>query len=256
MFVMFENEHFAEQTEALIMNERQQDMIEFIGRKKRASVKALAAHFFVCEMTIRRDLKELERGGYIKRYNGGAVSIEDNAVLPVAARRLLNSKEKSILSKRAEKYLCDSLTVFIDSSTTCMHVISLLSEYKDIKIITNSVMNLLEAAKYHIPCILAGGDYYEPDMCTVGSETERLLRDINADIAFFSAMGISDDGIISDSDARQTAVRKAVMQNAAKKLFLLDGEKLGKKYPYTLCRAEDADDIIMIGSGPERTELF
>lgn len=229
-----------------MLNERRQDILEFMKKEKRASVKKLAEIFFVSEMTIRRDLKELDEQNYLKRYNGGAVYCGNKTLLPIEARKFLNAKEKNMLSKRAEKYLSDSLTVFVDSSSTCMYIIPLLADYKNISLITNSVQNLLVAAEHHIQCSVAGGDYYEHDMCMIGSETENYLRNINADIAFFSALGLSDDGIISDIDKRQTAVRKTVMENSKKNLFMFEREKLHKKFPYTLCRTDMADDIIMI----------
>lgn len=228
-----------------MLNDRQQKIVDFVKKNKRASVKTLAQNFFVSEMTIRRDLRELEKQNYLERYNGGA-AYNENDTPPMEVRKLQNIKEKSELSKRTKKYLHDSLTIFIDSSSTCMYIIPLLAEYKDVKIITNSVQSTLFAAKYHIPCILAGGNYNEYDMCTTGSETENYLRSINVDIAFFSALGIDDDGIISDPDENQTAVRKTVMKNSEKLIFMFDSKKLHKKYLYTLCHKDDADDIIMI----------
>lgn len=227
------------------MNDRQREMVDYVKENKRVSVKKLSEKFFVSEMTVRRDLKELEKQKLLERYNGGATYCE-NDIPPFEVRKLQNIKEKSVLSKRTRKYLHDSLTIFIDSSSTCMYIIPLLAEYRDIKIVTNSVQSTLVAAKYHIPCILAGGAYNEYDMCTIGSETENYLRNINVDIAFFSVLGISDDGIISDNDEYQTAVRKAVMKNSDKIIFMFDSKKLHKKYLYTLCKAEEADDIIMI----------
>ena len=170
----------------------------------------------------------------------------DDDIPPISDRKLLHSKEKSLLTKHAKKYLSDSMSVFIDSSSTCLYIIPLLADYKQIQIITNSVQSLLLASKYHIPCIFAGGEYYEHDMCSVGAFTEDFLRSINADIAFFSSGALSDDGIISDCDLRQTSVRKIVMQNAHKNIFLFTDEKLHKKEVYTVCHSDDADDIIII----------
>ncbi len=229
----------------MVLNERQTNILKLLSKKKRMSVKEIAAQFYVSEMTVRRDLKELEKSGYLQRYNGGAV-YSDKISPPFFARKLLHSKEKDILTKKAKKYLHDSLCVFIDSSSTCIYIIPLLAEYKDIRIITNSLPSAQLAAKYHIPCILAGGECYERDMCTVGSYTDEFLQNINVDIAFFSSCAISDDGIISDIDCAQTSVRRTVMQNSHKNLFFFSEEKLHKKCVYTLCRAEDADEIIYI----------
>lgn len=229
-----------------MLNARQYDIIEFLKENKRASVKKLSCHFYVSEMTVRRDLKELEKQGYLKRYNGGAIYNVGEESLPIESRMLIHKKEKDVISRESKKYLHDGMSVFIDSSSTCTYIISSVAEYKDIKIVTNSVQNLLAASKYHIPCILAGGNYYEHDMCTVGGITEDFLSGINVDISFFSVMGISDDGVISDNDENQTAVRKVVMKNSKKNIFMFDKEKLHKKYLYTLCKTDDAYKIIIL----------
>ena len=144
------------------------------------------------------------------------------------------------------RFLHDGQTVFLDSSSTCAYILPLLTEFSDMTLVTNSVYCALCAGQYHIACILAGGEYYERDMCTVGSEAEDFLRRINPSIAFFSTQGISDDGIISDSDAAQTAIRRVVLQNSARNIFLFDDEKMHKLYRYTVCRAGEVDEIIRI----------
>lgn len=229
----------------MILNDRQNELLKLLKKHGRMSVKKLAEHFYVSEMTVRRDLKEMENCGYLQRYNGGAVYIPETT-LPVDVRKFTHLKEKKTIIENAKKHLADSMTVFIDSSSTCLYIIPALAEYKDIKLVTNSVQNLTAAAEYHIPCIISGGIYYEADMCCVGSLAEEFLRDINVDTAFFSAAAISDDGVISDNDIYQTAVRKTVMQNSHKNIFFLDKEKCGKKCVYTLCRKEDADYVIIL----------
>ena len=81
-------------------------------------------------------------------------------------------------------------------------------------------------------------------MCLVGSITEQYADQFNVDIAFFSPLGISDDGIISDVDIEQTSVRRMIMKHAKRKVFLFERNKLSKTYPYTLTRKEEVDDIL------------
>lgn len=230
----------------MTLNERQNQIIRYLKEQRRASVKKLAAHFFVSEMTIRRDLKVLELLGYLKRYNGGAVYCEDYNILPIESRKLLHADEKRRLSEAARKHLHDLMTVFLDSSSTCLYILPIIAEYKDIKVVTNSIPCLLDAAKYHIPCLAAGGDFFEHDMCTVGGETERFLHGLNIDVGFYSSLGISEDGVISDGDENQTSVRKTAMQICEKNIFFFDSEKQNKKYFYTLCHAKDADEVVLI----------
>lgn len=229
----------------MIMNERQSDIVKLLRKEERVSVKKLAEHFYVSEMTIRRDLKELEASGYLKRYNGGAVYKSDE-LLPINKRRYIHLNKRNVITEHAKKYLHNSMNIFLDSSSTCTNIISVLREYDDITIVTNSVQNVLFASKYHIKCILIGGNYYERDMCSVGSLAENFAGKINTDAAFFSVMGCSEDGIISDDDEAQTGIRKIAMKNSKVNVFFFDKEKRNKKYLYTLCSADEADEVIFI----------
>lgn len=229
----------------MVLNKRQDQIVELVKAEQRVSVKKIARKFFVSEMTVRRDLKILEESGYLKRYNGGAVYNKELDHMPIESRKLLNTAEKRRLCEQARCYLHDNCSIFIDSSSTCLNLIPMLADFKNITLITNSVQCLLTAEKYHLKCIIAGGDYNEYDMCAIGVETIEFLRKFNVDIAFLSSRSISDDGIISDSDAPQTAVRRTVMQNSKKTVILLEHTKKHQKLLYTLCRQSEADEIIM-----------
>ena len=243
MFDKFENEHFCERI--FTMNERRENIMELLNKEKRMSVSKLSKLLYVSEMTIRRDLKDMEKSGYLKRYHGGAI-IDSDSILPINIRKFTHFDDRDAIMKSAQKHLKDSMSAFLDSSSTCMYIIPAIAEFNNITIVTNSVQNVLLAQRYHINCVIAGGNYYEHDMCTIGSLAAEFLSEINVDAAFFSAQGISEDGIISDSNESQTAIRKIMMKNSKKNIILLDKSKLNSKYLYTLCKADDADEIIIM----------
>lgn len=226
------------------MNSRQSGILTLLKNEKRMSVQKLAKHFFVSEMTVRRDLREMEQSGYIKRYHGGAI-LDDSSLLPITVRKFEHFDRRDAIMNNARKHLKNNLTVFLDSSSTCTYIIPAIAEFEGITIVTNSVQNVLSAEKHHIKCVLAGGDYYEHDMCTIGSCAESFLRGINADVSFFSAQGISSDGIISDSDENQSAIRKIMLENSEKSIFFFNKSKTNTKYTYTICRGEIVDEIII-----------
>lgn len=225
------------------LNDRQNTILKRLKNEKKVSVAELARELYVCEMTIRRDLKFLEENKLLKRYNGGAVEIE-SGISNIALRKFFNDDEKRLLASEAKKHLCDGITVFLDSSSTCEYLVPHLSDFRDIMLVTNSVQTLMSAAEYNIPCILTGGSYYPGDMCLVGGNARRFLENINLDIAFLSVRGYSDDGIMSDDNEAQTEIRKTVLKIADKSVFLFTNDKLHRKYIYRLCRADDVADVI------------
>ena len=226
-------------------NSRQKEILEILYQKGRASVSELARTLYVTEMTIRRDLDEMEKSGFLRRYRGGAVLKINQGEMPITQRLLLDKDEKELLAKKCEPFLHDGMTVFIDSSSTCQYLLPHLALKKGITVVTNSVKALLSAGELHLPCILIGGEYYEQDMCLVGSLAEQSVRELNVDVAFFTTAAYSEDGIVSDFDLRQTMIRKLVMANAKENVFLFESDKLGKKLLYTLCRKEDATAILL-----------
>lgn len=98
------------------------DIFDILCEKKRVSVSELSKLLYVCEMTVRRDLSEMEKQGLIKRYRGGAIYIEGTE-LPISRRMYLSEDEKRILAKKAEIYLADNTIVYIDGSSTCHYII-------------------------------------------------------------------------------------------------------------------------------------
>ncbi|MBE6643971.1 MAG: DeoR/GlpR transcriptional regulator [Ruminococcaceae bacterium] len=225
---------------------RQKDILDILYRSGRVSVNELARALYVSEMTVRRDLSEMEKGGYLKRYRGGAVLKVDTREMPISERFYVDEDEKKQLCSLCTAYLRNNITVYIDSSSTCLYIIPHLAKYEKILLVTNSVKALQTASPLHIPCILLGGEYYEQDMCLVGPLTEQFVEEMNFDVAFMTTAAYSKDGVISDFDIRQTAVRKRVIKNTKETVLLFEKNKLDKKLTYTLCTKDEVSKIILL----------
>ena len=69
--------------------ERHNAIVQLISQNKTQQLlgtKDLADHFDVSEMTIRRDLKELDEAGLLRRYHGGAVVADNAEPIPIASK--------------------------------------------------------------------------------------------------------------------------------------------------------------------------
>ena len=94
-------------------------------------------------------------------------------------------------------------------------------------------------------------------MCLTGAMTNQAAEEINVDIAFFSTQSFSDDGVISDSSQAQIEVRKYVMKNAKRSVFLFESSKLHKKSLHTLCSEADVFAVLLPDSaeGQNKSEI-
>ena len=194
------------------LNTRQQEILDILYESGKIGVIELAKRLYVTEMTIRRDLSAMEKSGFLKRYRGGAVLMSNQREMPLSHRIMFDEDEKRALAKKCLQFLHDDMTIYIDSSSTCQYIIPHIAKYKNMKIITNSVKAILTATSLHIPCVLIGGDYYEQDMCLVGSMAEQYAESLNVDITFFTTAAYSEDGVISDFDEKQLFIRKIILK--------------------------------------------
>ncbi len=222
------------------LNPRQEELLEFLNKQRKVTVTALAKQLFVSEMTIRRDLSAMERAGLLTRYPGGAVAIPDDSHSPIDLRSSFMDTEKKRVAALAAEHLSDEQTVFLDSSSTVAYLVPYLAKHKNIRVITNSIRTLLFLSEHHLPTVLLGGEFFEKDMCTIGTLSPDPLQ-FNVDIAFFSCTGLSADGRLTDHDYAQARVRRQILQNAARAVCLMLPSKKNKVFPFTICTLQDTE---------------
>ncbi|CAN0152648.1 unnamed protein product, partial [Chrysoparadoxa australica] len=91
------------------------------------AVADLVKEFEVSDMTVRRDLAELEREGLLERVHGGArrrtsgpLKVNDDIELDFDARLVRNSAAKRLIAAEAAELLSGFRSVAIDVGSTCL----------------------------------------------------------------------------------------------------------------------------------------
>ena len=210
------------------------------------SVKELSEKLFISEPTVRRDIALLQEKEILicKR---GVVELKTNSPdqrIPLFIRHLEQNEEKQAIARKAVRYVKDGDVIMLDASTTAFHLLAHLAEFKNVLIITNGARTALEAASLGIRTICTGGELMHDSFCYVGTDAESILRNYNADVAFFSCRGISEDGIVSDNSILENSMRKIMIKNSDRSYLLCDSSKLGKTYLNTLCSVKDLSGVI------------
>ena len=231
----------------MILYERHNQIIDHLRKKRISSVKELAKITFSSESSIRRDIKTLEKQGYLKQTYGGVVLVsESGGVVPLTLRDTSNSSVKDELARRAAEYVFDGATILMDGSSTVRRIIKHINKEYSLNIITNNCTALEEAALYldKAKIFCTGGMFVASSNIFIGSAAEGFIKNTNADILFFSSQAISEDGEISDASEEETSLRKVMLSRAKKKIFLCDSSKVGKRRTFTLCSKNDIDCIV------------
>ncbi|MBU5441361.1 DeoR/GlpR family DNA-binding transcription regulator [Paenibacillus sp. MSJ-34] len=95
----------------------------------------------VSEMTVRRDLKELEKEDIVWRTHGGAVFVQTpNPEPPFDEKRgaHLDLKER-IAEYAANRFVRDDSVIFLEGGTTVTGMAGFLGQYRDLLIVTNGL---------------------------------------------------------------------------------------------------------------------
>lgn len=223
----------------MIKHERQAQILQVLREKHYCTVSYLASTLYVSNITIRRDLDQMERNGLVQRCHGGVMLPEhQNREVPFAVRDKENSTAKDVIARKAVKLIHDGDTVFLDASSTVSHLLDHIDADRNLTIITNSIYNLEKLRGKGIRCYLTGGALLENSHALVGKLAEETINSLYADICFFSSQGISEDGIVTDFSEDETRLRRLMIANAGKSVFLYDHSKIGKRFLFKVCEAE------------------
>ena len=106
--------------------ERKTKILKTLEKDGRVEVETLAKELNVSKETIRRDLREMEQEGLLKRTHGGAVSInstQQSPEYPYLMREIQCLEEKERICKKAASLVKDGDTIFIDNSSTNISIL-------------------------------------------------------------------------------------------------------------------------------------
>lgn len=225
--------------------ERLQKIQTLLERRQAVSVQQLAQELFVSCTTIRRDLNELQRQGLVKRIHGGAVLIAGDAQeLPLYMRKKQNSAAKELIALRAVTHIRDGQVLFLDASSTVQHLVPHLAGFRDLTIITNGLKTAQELSALPHKVYCTGGLQLHNSSAYVGHIAERTIREFNADLFFFSSRGLAWDGRITDASGEETQLRRVMLEQSKKHIFLCDSSKFGADFCHNLCRVDQTDAFI------------
>ena len=214
--------------------------------QKPHSVKELSEKLFISEPTVRRDVIHLQEKNLVTRKKG-IVTLKTNSPdqrIPLYIRHFEQNQSKQIIAKKASSFIKDGFVIMMDASTTAFHLLPHLTQFKNILIITNGAKTALEAASMGIKTICTGGEMTLESFSYVGPDAESTLSKYNADVAFFSCRGVSEDALATDNSILENSMRQIMIKNSKKSYLLCDSSKLNKVYLNTLCSTHEIDGVI------------
>ena len=230
------------------MNKRERQ--ELIGVAVQASgrmrVTELSERTGVSEMTVRRDLEEMEAQGLLVRVHGGAVSTVSRSFEPgFAVRAQQNVEAKERIGAATALLIRDAETLILDAGTTTLHVARALRT--DIRL---RVM----ALSLHIACVLADqpnvtlmlpGAVVRPyERSFVGGMTTRTFDQLTFDTVVLTSGGVDVAAGVTEYEFDDAETKRAALRSARRVIIAADASKLGAVAFVQLCPIDDVDVVV------------
>lgn len=210
--------------------ERRNQIEKMITERGSVKVHELADIFEVTTETIRGDLEKLERQGVLMRTYGGATVSSSTEPELFSERDIVNYEGKQRIGRRAADMIRDGETVFLDASTSALHLARNLKQKRGVTVITNAeriVSELSSCDNINVICI--GGKLTPKNMSFVGRIAEKTIREnYYANKFFFSCRGVTAARGLVDSSEEEAEIKKAMMDMSEGTVFLCDHNKIGR----------------------------
>jgi DeoR/GlpR family transcriptional regulator of sugar metabolism len=241
--------------------ERIEEIAEILDKRGKMTLEQLEEVFpHVSQMTLRRDLFQLEEDGRIIRIRGGAMSVKEVQKVSGEAytkKSTMNTDAKIEIAQKAATLIDEGISIFLDGGTTAMY---LSKEMPDINcnVFTNGIAVAMGLAqKKNVNVTLVGGRLMKDNLSTSSPVATQYFSMTNFEIAIVSATAFTPENGFSCNDQMESELLQQVFKKARQVYMMLDSSKVGKINPYTFAQIDDIDVLITDGNIPKDVkELF
>lgn len=209
------------------MPARTNRILEVLTERERVEVSTLAEELGVSQVTMRKDLTELERRGLIRREHGFAVlRSADN----VEGRLAYHYEEKRTIARRAAELVHDGDTIMVESGSCCaLLVAELAAAERDVTVVTNSAFiagYVRDAAS--VQTVLLGGIYQKDSQVMVGPMVRTCVEGFYVDLLFAGTDGFSPRTGFTNSDQMRAQAVRDMAGHAERVVVLTESEKFSR----------------------------
>jgi DeoR family transcriptional regulator of aga operon len=211
------------------------------------SISDLKKRLGVSEVTIRDDLKHLEKEQALTRIRGGAIATRTGAKeLSLEETSTTNHAEKVAIGERAASMIRSGQTVIIDVGSTTTELAKALSPDLDgVVVITNGLnIALLLESLPGVTVIVTGGTLRPLQHSLVAPMGTLLLNQLRADIAFIGCNGVDPKHGFTNTNIPEAEIKQAMVRSAQATVFLADHEKIGRVASAFVSGVTSADLLI------------
>ena len=235
--------------------DRHELVCELVQATGRVKVGDLAARMDVSEMTVRRDLEELEDRGVLTRVHGGAVSNVSRSYEPgFAARRLQHVDAKKRIGQAVAELVRDGETLILDAGTTTLEVAHALPSDRRLRVLALSLFVADAVADMpNVTLMIPGGVVRRHERSFIGGLTTATFANLQFDTVILTSGGVDAVAGVTEYEFDDSETKIAALRSAKRIIVTVDSSKLGAVAFVRLCPIDAVDVVVTDRAAPPET---
>lgn len=209
------------------------------------SVTSLTRDLGVSDMTVRRDLRKLEKDGAVRVVHGGVSALHGPLHSPAfVSRASMDASAKRSIAEAALTLVSDDDTVAIDAGTTAYALAQALPQTFRGTIVTHSVpviQLLLNRGQGRV--VGLGGELLHESQAFAGQMTVDAARGLRVKTLFLGAAAVDERGVYVAAD-NERPTKLALIDIADVVVLLADHTKFATSAPVLLCPHEAITTLV------------
>ncbi len=247
-------------------NERMEFILKTLEETRSVEIAKLAGILGASSVTVRSDLKALEKAGKLRRTRGGAVIANEapgdlrSIASVMKPMRIPDLEYKEALARAVVKLIAPGDSVFLGGGSTFYVIARHLKARKDIRIVTSNLNIAFELAPHIDNIFFIGGELTEYDGLynTGGPKVAGELEKIYVNKAFVGVSGIDINAQLTVYDLSQFTLLTSTKKIARESILVADASKFGFQSAHRIGSVLDVADAIMTNReiDPRYTKAF
>lgn len=208
------------------------------------AISDLSKQLGVSDMTVRRDVRRLEREGKVRVVHGGISLPPADQPPAFAGRARARHEAKQRIGAHAAGLLTRSDTIAVDAGTTPYELTLALHEEFAGSVVSHSVPVLQRMLDFPTARTVAlGGDLNHDSQAFVGPITVDTAAQLRVKTFFLGAAAVDERGVYVATD-RERPTKLALMDIADRVVLLADHSKFDASAAVLLCPLRRLDAVV------------
>ncbi|GAA4719329.1 DeoR/GlpR family DNA-binding transcription regulator [Brevibacillus fulvus] len=240
----------------MLKEERQQLILQILNDEHKVIASDLSKRLAVSEDTIRRDLKELDSLGLIKRVHSGALR-KGPPVVDFSTRQTISNETKMALANKALEFIKDEMVVLIDGGTTNLHLAQQLPLSLKATVITNCPHIAISLNNHKdVEVIMLGGTLFKESMVNLGIDTVEALNTMRADLYIMGIYKIDAQIGISVPSLSEALVKRKMVNISTEILAMVTSDKINTVSNHIVCPTNQLTYLVTEQLNPDIKAMY